>query len=202
MIEENPERDADEMSDAIISAVKDDQNMSDDEDALSKGERRVELGKEEERILKAKQLKKELRKRELGILRYRWPTTVLVISGIFAIMTQFLAVWNQVSAFYVFNNYWEAFLFSANGFWLFPLISGIILIVIGFFAYTRPKATYFAVIPAMMMAMAGSMVYFLIELVAVGLPDFSNEIIATLAPIEMLVVAVLALLSIAIREKE
>ncbi|MDF1539136.1 MAG: hypothetical protein P1Q69_09545 [Candidatus Thorarchaeota archaeon] len=204
MIDEKSERtdDAEDMSSAIVSAVEEEERKNDDEDALSRNERRVELTKEEERIQKAKQLKKELRKRELGILRYRWPTVVLFVSGIFAIITQFLAVWTQVSAFYGFNTYWEAFLFNTNIFWLFPMISGIILIVMAFFAYSRPKATYFGVVPAMMMAMAGSMPYFLIELVAVGIPDFANEIVATGTPIEMFVVAILALLAIAIREKE
>ncbi len=203
MNEENPEREegASEMSDAIIDAVNEDQ--ADFDDVFSRGERKVEKSKEEERIRKAKELKKQLRKRELGILRYRWPTAVLIITGIFSLMTQFLPVWVQdsVNPVYGFNTYLEGFLFNGNGFFLFPLISGIILIAIGFFAYARPRATYWAVGPAMMMAMAGSFVYLLIEVVA-SVPDLQIEISATGTPLQMFVVAVLSLLAIALREKE
>ncbi len=202
MIEEKPDSqdDASEMSDAIIDAVKEDR--ADSEDALSKRERKVEMSKEEERIQKAKELKKQLRKRELGILRYRWPAAILIISGVFSIVSEFLDVWNNTQLFYGFNTYWEAFLFSPNVFWLFPLICGCILILIGFFAYARPKFTFLAVIPAMMMTMAGALPYFLIDLVGIANPDAIGDIQATLVPIQMFIVAVLCLLAIAMREKE
>ncbi|MCK5239796.1 MAG: hypothetical protein KAR33_09630 [Candidatus Thorarchaeota archaeon] len=203
MNEEKPDRedDASKMSDAIINAVNEDR-ADEDDDAFSRRERKVESSKEDERIRKAKELKKQLRKRELGILRYRWPTAVLIMTGIFSIFTQFLPVWIQNTLVYGFDSYWEAFLFNGNVFWLFPIISGIILIVIGYFAYARPRATFWAVGPAMMMAMAGSLVYFLIELAVIANSELMGELLTTGTPMEMLVIAVLSLLAIALREKE
>ncbi|MHA1909616.1 MAG: hypothetical protein ACW98Y_20115 [Candidatus Thorarchaeota archaeon] len=200
MIDERPEHEEDpsEMSDAIIDAVN--KERVEDDDAFSKPERKVERTKEEERILKAKELKKQLRMRELGILRYRWPTAVLLISGIFSILTEFLDIWVQIpnpDPAYGFDSYWAAFIFNPNVFWLFPIISGSILIVISYFAYTRPKYTFISIIPAMMMAIAGAFPFLLIE-IAFGVV----EIEMTLVPIQMVIVAILSLLAIAMREKE
>ncbi|MFW9850769.1 MAG: hypothetical protein ACFFF4_16705 [Candidatus Thorarchaeota archaeon] len=199
MNEEMPENEdnAADMSDAIVDAVNRDKEDSDD--ALSKRERKVEQTKEAERIRKAKELKKQLRKRELGILRYRWPAAILIISGVFSLLNQFLAIWIQdaLDPAYGFNTYMEAFFFNGNVFFLFPIFSGILLILIGYFAYARPRATYWSLAPAMMMAMAGAFPYLLIDIVS-GFVDIQ----ATMVPIQMIFVAVLCLLAIAMREKE
>lgn len=197
------EEEAAELSESIVEAVEKDQSKATDEDTLSRREKKIESTKEQERIQKARALKKQLRKRELGILRYRWPAAVLIITGMFSIITQFLPVWvqDELEPAYGFNTYMEGFFFNGNVFFLFPVISGIILIAIGFFAYTRPKATYWAVAPAMMMAMAGSFVYLLIE-VALSVPGVEVVISATGTPLQMLVTVILSLLAIALREKE
>ena len=90
--EESNDEQPEKMADEIIDAVKEDPDMDDDEDALSPRERQVEIDKEQERIRRAQELKKQLRKRELGILTYRWPAVVLILSGIMAIFTQFQQV--------------------------------------------------------------------------------------------------------------
>ena len=80
------------------------------------------------------------------------------------------------------------------------------MIILAYFAYSRPKMTFLAIIPAMLMAMAGSQVYFLVTAAytaadIAGTPiDF--EFMATATPLQMVIVAVLALLAIAVREKE
>ncbi|NHJ13375.1 MAG: hypothetical protein EAX95_06840 [Candidatus Thorarchaeota archaeon] len=191
-----------EMAEEIIDAVEDEQQ---DEDALTKREREIERKKEEERVKKAMELKKQLRKRELGLLHYRWPALVLILSGILAIWTEFLVVMTH-EAGVGFDTFWDVFLFGAfdqapyNGFFIFPLVAGTLLIVLGFFAYSNPKATYFSAIPAMMMAMAGMNVYFFVSVTLQLIPNV--ELASTGVPMTMLIVGVLSLISIALREKE
>lgn len=203
---ENGPDEPQEMADAILDAVEEEQSSSDDVDALSKVEREVEADKEEERIRRAKELRKQLRKREIGLLYYRWPAAVLVLSGVLAIFTEFLPIWVQEEEVFGFYTFWEGFIQAGSIFWLFPIASGAIMMILGYFAYARPKATFLAVIPAMLMAMAGSQVYFLVTAAytaaeIAGTPiDF--EFIATATPLQMIIVALLALLAIAIREKE
>ncbi|MHA1637313.1 MAG: hypothetical protein ACTSUB_04795, partial [Candidatus Thorarchaeota archaeon] len=87
MAESSRDNDTDvtDMADAIVDAVE--EPYEEDDDGLTKGERLVEHDKESERIRKAKELKKSLRKRELGFLNYRWPAMVLVLSGLLAVWT-------------------------------------------------------------------------------------------------------------------
>ncbi|MFW9920534.1 MAG: hypothetical protein ACFFED_13100 [Candidatus Thorarchaeota archaeon] len=204
--EENGTGDTTEMAEAIVDAVEEERSTVNDEDALTKMEREVEADKEQERIRRAKELKKQLRRREIGLLYYRWPAAVLILSGILAIATEFLPIWVQEEAVFGFYTFWEGFIVAGSVFWLFPIASGAIMIVLGYFAYARPKTTFLAVIPAMLMAMAGSQVYFLITAAytaaeIAGTPiDFA--FMATGTPLQMIIVALLALLSIAIREKE
>lgn len=206
--EPSPDNQTDKMASEIIKAVKDEQAATDHEEALSNAEAEVEKGKERERIRKAKELRKQMRKREIGFLNYRWPAAVLFLSGILAITTEFLTVWVQEEPVYSFYTFWEAFTnpASISIFWIFPIIAGILMMVLSYFAYSRPRATYWAVIPAMLMAMAGLYVYFLVTYAytaaeIAGVPiDFTFS--ATGIPLTMVIVALLAILSIAIREKE
>jgi hypothetical protein len=85
-------------------------------------------------------------------------------------------------------------------FFTFPLVAGIIMIVSAFISYYNPKGPILSVIPAMMMAMAGSNVYYFVDLARVV--DPSVEISVTAVPMSMVIFGVVALLSIGIREKE
>ncbi len=206
--EEPVKEEADELAEAIVEAVEDERSTLEDEDAFSKKERQAELDKEQERIRRAKELRKQLRRRELGLLYYRWPAAVLLLSGILAIFTEFLVIWVQEEPVYGFNSFWEAFVSTTPSsiFWLFPLISGVVMITLAFFAYSRPKTTFVAIIPAMMMVMSGSQVYFLVTAAhtaayLAGVP-IEFYFAATGTPIQMVVVGLLGLLAIAIREKE
>lgn len=191
-----------DMAEGIVDAVMNEQQ---DEDALTKREREIERRKEEERVKKAMELKKQLRKRELGLLHYRWPALILILAGILAIWTEFLTVMTHEPGV-GFDTFWEVFLFGAfgqapyNGFFIFPLIAGALLIILGLFAYSNPKATYLSVFPAMMMAIAGMNVYFFISITLQLVPD--TELSSTGIPLTMLIVGVVSLISIALREKE
>ena len=213
MAEDNRDNEAgtDDMTEAIIAAVE--EPYEQDDDGLTKRERLVEHDKESERIRKAKELKKALRKRELGFLNYRWPAMILVVSGILSIWTEFLVTTmaDDVAlslGVIPLGSFWEEFLDGFNIFFIFPLICGVMFIIIGYFAYTNPKATYLSAIPAMMMASAGSTVLFMITMTVTIVEDpinnlsASGHLWATGAPITMLIIAVMALLSIMLREKE
>ncbi|MHA2142387.1 MAG: hypothetical protein ACXADC_12170 [Candidatus Thorarchaeota archaeon] len=186
---------SDEIASEIIDAVEEDQE---EEDALTKGERKVEERREAERVRKAKELKKQLRRRELGLLQYRWPAIVLVLTGVLSIWTEFSVVMIHDPGI-GFDTFWSALFLSGNPFFLFPLLAGGLLIVLGYFAYSNPKATYVSVLPAMMMAMAGMNVYFLISFGLQVNPD--ALLMSTGTPLTMLLTGLLSLLSILLREK-
>jgi hypothetical protein len=192
---------SDELASEIIDAVEDD---LDEEDALTQAERKIEDKKEEERKRKAKELKKQLRRKELGLLQYRWPAIVLGLTGILSIWTEFLVVMYHDPGIGI-DTFWDVFLYGAgslqayNIFFIFPLISGGILIVLGYFAYTNPKATYLSVFPAMMMAMSGMNVYYWISFYLELFPSASLG--PTSTPLTMLFIGVLSLLSILLRER-
>ncbi|MHA1903245.1 MAG: hypothetical protein ACXADL_01340 [Candidatus Thorarchaeota archaeon] len=194
------EDEASEIADEIIDAIEND--IESTEDGLTKKERQIELDKETERIRKAKELKKQLRQRELGFLNYRWPAVVLILAGVLAIWTEFNTVWVQNEIVYGFNTFLEGFLFNGSIFFLFPIISGVILAVLGVFAYRNPKATYLSVVPAMLMAMAGAQVYFLVTAAVTADPSLDGQILATGTPFTMFIIALLGIMSFLIREKE
>jgi hypothetical protein len=177
-------------------------------DGLTKRERRIEKDKESERIRKARELKKQLRKRDLGLLRYRWPAAMLLISGILTIMTEFLDVMERPENSEIgFDNFFQ---FAVDNlalgrmnyvvFFLFPLVAGIIMIVSAIIAYYNPKGPYLSILPAMMIAMTGVFVYYLVDVALIVDPD--AQISATAVPFAMIVYGIVALLSIGIREKE
>jgi hypothetical protein len=187
------ERVAEEMVDAVESAAPS------EEDGFTKREQEIEIKKRQERLRKAQALRKQLRKRDLGLLHYRWPAAILLISGALAVWTNFLVVMAHPVGV-GFDTYWDALFQTGNVFFVFPTISGAMMVVCGILAYSRPKATYFSVIPAMMMAMSGMMVYFLVSFAVAADPGV--EVYSTDTPLSMLIIAVAALISIALKEKE
>ena len=189
-----------EMAEEIADAVFEESEM-DAEDGLTRKEKEVEKNKEEERARKARILKRQLRKRELGVLHYRWPAIILVIAGLLAISTEFLPVMVHPPEV-GFDTYFEVFMSTGGLFFLFPVLAGIILIISGVIAYNNPRAPYLSIIPAMMMTMAGAMVYFLVSFAVTFDPNMEGQVFATGVPISMFIIAIAALLSIAMREKE
>jgi hypothetical protein len=192
---------SDELADELVDAVEEEQE---EDDALTRRERKIEKQKEEERVKKAKELRKQLRRKELGLLQYRWPAIVLFLTGFLSIWTEFLEVMFHDPGI-GFDTFWDVFvngsgtLQAFNIFFIFPLIAGGVLIVLGFLAYTNPKATFLSVFPAMMMAMSGMNVYFW---VSVALQAFPTATIgATGVPMTMLLTGVSSLLSILLRER-
>ncbi|TET13752.1 MAG: hypothetical protein E3J82_02640 [Candidatus Thorarchaeota archaeon] len=192
----DPEGMAEEIADAVFE-----ESDEDAEDGLTRKEKEVEKKKEEERVRKARILRRQLRKRELGVLHYRWPAAMLIISGLLAIWTEFVAVMVHPPEV-GFDTYFEVFISTGGLFFLFPALAGIILIISGVVAYNNPRAPYLSVIPAMMMVMAGAMVYFLVSFAVTVDPNMEGQVFATGVPITMFIIGVTALLSIAMREKE
>ncbi|MGY5876130.1 MAG: hypothetical protein RTU30_10315 [Candidatus Thorarchaeota archaeon] len=188
--------DSSDMAADIIDSIEED---DEEEDALTPRERGIELSKEQERIRKAKELKRQLRKRELGLLQYRWPAVVLILSGVMAIWTQFQIV--MIHPVGVgFDTFWDAFILFGNPFFIVPIFSGGIMILLGILAYTDPRAPYVSLIPAMLMAMAGAIVYYLISFALAFDPEAAVSPTGT--PLSMFIVAILCLLAIAMRERE
>ena len=192
----DPEGMAEEIADAVFE-----ESEEDVEDGLTRKEKEVEKKKEEERVRKARILRRQLRKRELGVLHYRWPAVMLIISGLLAIWTEFVAVMVHPPEV-GFDTYFEVVVSTGGLFFLFPVLAGIILIISGVIAYNNPRAPYLSVIPAMMMVMSGAMVYFLVSFAVTFDPNMEGQVYATGVPISMFIIAVTALLSIAMREKE
>ena len=187
---------AEEIADAVFE-----ESEEDVEDGLTRKEKEVEKKKEEERVRKARILRRQLRKRELGVLHYRWPAVMLIISGLLAIWTEFVAVMVHPPEV-GFDTYFEVVVSTGGLFFLFPVLAGIILIISGVIAYNNPRAPYLSVIPAMMMVMSGAMVYFLVSFAVTFDPNMEGQVYATGVPITMFIIAVTSLLSIAMREKE
>lgn len=198
MGQENKEenKDSSEMASEIEEAVKEDKT---EEKGLTKSEEKIERAKEQERKKKAEELREKLRKRELGLMKYRWPAMILMITGFLGIWSQFLPVMNHPPEI-GFDTFFDAYLMTGSLFFLFPMIAGVLLLVIGYWAYTEPRATYLSAIPAMMLAMSATTVYFLISF---GLSvDPEADLAATGIPLTMIVYAIVALFSIPLREKE
>ncbi len=189
----DPEDMAEEIADAVFEESE--------EDGLTRKEKEIENRKAEERARKARNLKRQLRKRELGVLHYRWPAAILIISGVLAIWTEFVAVMVHPPGV-GFDTFFDAFLSTGGIFFLFPALAGIILIISGAIAYNDPRAPYVSVIPAMMTVMAGANVYFWVTIAVTVDPNMEGLVLATGVPVTMIIAGVTALLSIALREKE
>ena len=201
----NEENESTDIAEELIDAVDEEAGPDDVRDGLTKRERQIESKRMSERERKAEELRKQLRKRSLGLLNYRWPAMMLVFSGIMAIMSNFLQVMTRLEGVppdVGFNTFIDAFILSGGSIYLFPIIAGSFMIVLSFFSYRNPKATWLALIPAMMMFMAGGSVYFLVTFAVTFQPELTGLIYATGVPISMLLSGGIDLLAIYMREKE
>jgi hypothetical protein len=197
--------DSEEMADELIDAI-DEEADSDAVDGLTEREREIEISRESERQRKARELKKQLRKRQLGLINYRWPALVLILGGIMAIMSQFLKVMERDLAVIPpevgFDTFVDAFMRTGGPIYLFPVISGAFMIILSYFAYSNPRATWLAIIPAALLIMSGGTVYFLITLGVSAQPQYTDFIYATPVALSMIIAGVVALLAIAMKEAE
>jgi len=199
------EKDPTDMAEDLVDAIDNDADQEDGDDGLTKRERSIEVSRTAEREKKAQKLKKQLRKRSLGMLNFRWPMYLLVIGGIIAILTNFLQIMvrNPIIPPEVgFYNFIEAFSKTGGAIYLFPIVAGVIMIIFGYFAYTTPKYAWLALIPAIMLGMAGATVYFLITFAVDNQPQFTGEIYASIIPLVMFLVAGLNLVAITVKETE
>ena len=197
--------DSEEMADDLIDAI-DDEADSDSVDGLTKRERDIEVGQESERQRKAKELKKQLRKRQLGLINYRWPALVLILGGIMAISSEFLTVMFrdpvEIPPEVGFDTFVEAFSRTGGVIYIFPIIGGAFMIGLSYFAYSNPRATWLAIIPALLLFMAGGTVYFLITFAVTVQPLYADFIYATPVALTMLIAGIVSLLAIAMKETE
>ncbi|MHA2026837.1 MAG: hypothetical protein ACW98U_13140 [Candidatus Thorarchaeota archaeon] len=197
--------DSEEMADELIDAI-DDEADSGAVDGLTKKERDIEAGRESERQRKAKELKKQLRKRQLGLINYRWPAIVLILGGVMAISTEFLTVMFrdpiEIPPEVGFDTFVEAFSRTGGIIYLFPIIAGALMIVLSYFAYSNPRATWLAIIPALLLFMSGGTVYFLVTFAVTLQPLYVDFIYATPVTLTMMLAGIVSLLAIAMRERE
>jgi hypothetical protein len=197
--------DSDDMADDLIDAI-DEEADTDAVDGLTKRERSIEVGRESERQRKAQELKKQLRRRQLGLINYRWPAMVLILGGIMAITSEFLTVMFrdpvEIPPEVGFDTFMEAFLRTGGPIYLFPVIGGLLMIVLSYFAYSNPRATWLAIIPAILLLMSGGTVYFLVTFAVTAQPQYTDFIYATPVALTMIIAGVVALLAIAMKEAE
>ena len=198
------EKDSTEMAEDLVDAIDDEAGSSDD--GLTQRERRIESGRASERERKAEELRKQLRKRSLGMLNYRWAAGFLLIGGVIAIITNFVQAMTRgplsIAADVGFNTYLEAFLMTGGAIYIFPIIAGAFMIILSYFAYTNPKYTWLSLVPGIMLAMAGFTVYFLVSFAVVAQPDLLDDLYAAFAPIFMIVAAAFNVIAIFLKEKE
>jgi hypothetical protein len=193
------------IAEKLVDAVDEEAETDRATDGLTKRERHIEKRRMSERERKAEELRKQLRKRNLGLLKYRWPAAMLVLTGIMAIMTNFLQVMTRlegVPSEVGFNTFIDAFMRSGGAIYLFPVIAGSFMIILSYFSYTNPKATWLALIPAMMLFMAGGTVYYLVTFAVTAQPELTGLIYATGVPLSMFIAGGIALLAIYMKEKE
>jgi hypothetical protein len=194
-----------DIAEKLVDAIDEETESNQARDGLTKNERKIETKRMSERERKAEELRKQLRKRNLGLLNYRWPASMLIFSGIMAIMSNFLQVMTRLAGVppeVGFNTFIDAFVLSGGVIYLFPIIAGSFMIVLSYFSYNNPKATWLALIPALMLFMAGGTVYYLITFAVTAQPELTGLIYATGVPISMFIAGGIALLAIYMREKE
>jgi len=199
------EKDSTEMAEGLVDAIDDEVGPHDAGDGLTKRERSIEVSRVTERERKAEELRKQLRKRSLGMLNYRWAAGSLVIGGILAIISNFMQAMTRgaiVPPEVGFDTFWDGFLLYGGVYFILPIISGVFMIILAYFAYSTPKYTWLALIPGMILAMAGLFVYFLVTFAVTYQPEFTDVLYVAIAPIIMIVSAVFNLVAIALREKE
>ena len=199
------EKDSVKMTEDLVDAIGNESGKQDD--GLTKPERKIESSRIAEREKKAEELKKQLRKRSLGMLNYRWAAGSLMIGGIIAIITNFLPAMYRsmvVPSEVGFDTFWNGFMAWGGIYFIFPIISGVFMIILAYFAYSTPKYTFLSIIPAMMLTIAGTYVYFLVTF-AVSVPGqeyLEGELYASFAPTLMIVSAVICLIAIFLRERD
>ena len=199
------EKESTDMAEDLVDAIDDEADTDDVGDGLTKRERSIEVTRVSERERKAEELKKQLRKRSLGMLNYRWATYSLIIGGILAIISNFMQAMTRhaiVPSEVGFDTFWSGFMSYGGVYFITPIISGVFMIILGYFAYTTPKYTWLALIPGMILAMAGMFVYFLITFAVTYQPELTGELYAAFAPILMVVAAAFNLIAIFLKEKE
>ena len=76
------------------------------------------------------------------------------------------------------------------------------MIILSYFSYRNPRYTWLAIIPAALVAMAGGTVIFLVNFAVAVDPSLEGLIYTTPTVLSMFIAAVIALLAIALREKE
>jgi len=198
--EESPD-----LAEELVDAVDEDAEIDQASDGLTIRERHIESKRMSERERKAEELRKQLRKRSLGLLTYRWPAMMLVFCGIMAIISNFLQVMTRLEGVppeVGFNTFVDAFLLTGGAVYLFPIVAGSFMIVLSYFSYTTPKATWLALIPSLMLFMAGGNVYYLVTFAVSFQPELTGLIYATGVPLSMFIAGGIALLAIYMREKE
>ena len=199
------DKESPDLAEEIIDAVDEDADVDQAGDGLTSRERHIESKRMSEREKKAEELRKQLRKRSLGLLNYRWPAAMLVFGGIMAVMSNFLQVMTRLEGVPLevgFDTYIDAFLKTWGAVYLFPVIAGSFMIVLSYFAYTTPKATWLAIVPSLMLFMAGGTVYYLVTFAVTAQPELTGLIYATGVPLSMFISGAIALLAIYMRERE
>lgn len=201
----NEKKDSPEMAEDLIDAIDDDDEENKADDGLTKRERSIEISRVREREKKAEELRKQLRKRKLGLLNYRWSAGILIIGGLIAIITNFAQVMTRTEVVpdeVGFYNFIEAFSRTGGAVYLFPAVAGVLMIITGYFAYSTPKHAWFALLPGMLLAWSGATVYFLITFAVTAQPDLSGEVYATFIPLLMFILAAFNAIAIIVREYE
>ncbi len=200
------DKDSTEMAGDLVDAIDEEAGPDEIEDGLTKRERSIEQSRVAERERKAEELRKQLRKRSLGMLNYRWATSLLIVGGAIAIISNFIQAMVRgplsLAEDVGFNTFFDAFLLTGGAIYLFPVVAGIIMIILAYFAYTTPKYTWFSLISTLMLGMAGGTVYFLVTFAVTAQPELTDDLYAGFAPIFMIVAAVIGLIAIFAREKE
>jgi hypothetical protein len=197
--------DSDDMAEDLVDAVDEEADDEVVDDGLTTKEREIEVSRETERHKKAQELRKQLRKRQLGILTYRWPAITLILGGVLAISTEFLKVMTReagVPPEVGFNTFPDAFVRTGGVVYLFPLIAGAFMVVLSYFSYRNPRYTWLALIPAALMGMSGGTVLFLTSFAVTVDPSLEGLIYPSPTVFSMFIAAVIALLAIALKEKE
>ncbi len=188
---------SDSIAEEIVRAARPDESEA-DEDGLTKREREIAQRVQEERRKKGQAALSRLRERKMGVLNYKWPAAILAGAGVLAIWSEFLVVMIHPEGI-GFDTYLQAYLEHGSIFFVFPLISGALLLMCAFWAYEDPRGTYLSIIPAMMMAMSGMMVYYLVSFALAADPNI--EVGPTGVPMTMLLTSVLCIVAIFMRER-
>jgi len=201
----NEKKDSTEMAEDLVDAIDDEAGPGNVDDGLTKRERGIEVSRVADRERKAEELKKQLRKRSLGMLNYRWASYSLIIGGIIAIISNFVQAMTRgptVPPEVGFDTFFSGFLAYGGAYFILPLVSGVFMILLSYYSYTIPKYTWLALIPGMILAMVGLYVYFLITFAVTYQPELTDELYAAFAPILMIVAAAFTLAAVFLKEKE